>query len=301
MATITLTDDLGLDADVTLAPFSSLLKYFQQLPVLRLSNGDFSKTAGLTLDQPALTMLNSGLSFADSVSIRTWRNRSLHFGWLARIAGTDYTNAGGSESTRRVCRRNPDRGWNLLRRLGCAGVSGRFGWTGCWAAAIRSGPGPNRRHPKLSEFSAEARDYASRPCRANRRKFHYSRQHRRPKLAAGGLRGHGDGNRVPKALRDGESARCHQSAGFGGASGAAARLVGDCRRRGAGRGRPRAEVYISNLLPKAGLGTRAAFARTVTAHRPFNSPLSGCNRKPGISISATVRAASSLARMSRSF
>jgi hypothetical protein len=69
MATIKLTDDLGLDADVTLAPFSSLLKYFQQLPALRLSNGDFSKAAGLTLDQPALTMLNSGLSFADPVLI----------------------------------------------------------------------------------------------------------------------------------------------------------------------------------------------------------------------------------------
>jgi hypothetical protein len=69
MATIKLTDDLGLDADITMAPFSSLLKYFKQLPALRLSNGDFSKAAGMTLDQPALTMLNSGLSFTDSVAI----------------------------------------------------------------------------------------------------------------------------------------------------------------------------------------------------------------------------------------
>src|ERR1022692_3278528 len=38
---------------------------------------------------------------------------------------------------------------------------------------------------------------------------------------------------------------------------------------------------------------------TVTAQKPFNSPFSGCNRKPGMSISATVRAASSLAKISR--
>lgn len=69
MATIKLTDDLGLDADVKLAPFSSLLKYFQQLPALALSSGDLSKAGGLTLDQPALTTLNLGLSFDKSVSI----------------------------------------------------------------------------------------------------------------------------------------------------------------------------------------------------------------------------------------
>ena len=39
MATVQLTGDLGLDANVTLAPFSSLLKYFQQLPALRLGTG----------------------------------------------------------------------------------------------------------------------------------------------------------------------------------------------------------------------------------------------------------------------
>ncbi|MGO9271170.1 MAG: hypothetical protein ACLQOO_13095 [Terriglobia bacterium] len=69
MATIQLTDDFGLDANVKLAPFSSLLKYFQQLPALRLNNGDFSKAGGLTLDQPALTALNSGLSFDKDVSV----------------------------------------------------------------------------------------------------------------------------------------------------------------------------------------------------------------------------------------
>ena len=35
MATIKLTDQFGLDTNVKLAPFSSLLKYFQQLPALQ--------------------------------------------------------------------------------------------------------------------------------------------------------------------------------------------------------------------------------------------------------------------------
>jgi len=69
VATIQLTDDLGLDANVNPAPFSSLLKYFQQLPALRLSNSDLSKAGGLTLDQPALTSLSTGLSFEKAVAV----------------------------------------------------------------------------------------------------------------------------------------------------------------------------------------------------------------------------------------
>jgi hypothetical protein len=69
MATIQLTDELGLDANVNLAPFSSLLKYFQQLPALRMSGADFSQAGGLTLDQPALRALSSGLSFDKGVPI----------------------------------------------------------------------------------------------------------------------------------------------------------------------------------------------------------------------------------------
>src|SRR5580700_2568923 len=69
MATIALTDQLGLEENVSLAPFSSLLKYFQQLPALQMSSGDLSKAGGLTLDQPALTALSGGLSFDKSVSI----------------------------------------------------------------------------------------------------------------------------------------------------------------------------------------------------------------------------------------
>ncbi len=68
MATIQVTDDFGLDEDVQLAPFSSLLKYFQQLPALRLANSDLSKAGGLTLDQPALTSLDSGVSFDKAVT-----------------------------------------------------------------------------------------------------------------------------------------------------------------------------------------------------------------------------------------
>ena len=68
MATIHLTGALGLDSNIEVAPFSSLLKYFQQLPAVQLNNGDFSKAAGLTLDQPALTAISSGLSFDKAVT-----------------------------------------------------------------------------------------------------------------------------------------------------------------------------------------------------------------------------------------
>ena len=67
MPTIQLTDDLGLDADVKLAPFSALQKYFQQLTALRLTSGDLSKAGGFSLADPALTMLNTGLSFDKTV------------------------------------------------------------------------------------------------------------------------------------------------------------------------------------------------------------------------------------------
>src|SRR5580658_8910736 len=146
MATIQLTGDLGLDANVNLAPFSSLLKYFQQLPALQLTSGDFSQASGLTLDQPALTALSSGLAFDKTVAI-----------------GPDTTaNAGGGEPARCVFRRHRDRGRDLLRRLRRAGGGGRFGCSGCGPAPIRSGPGPELRHPELSEFSAKAGDHASR-------------------------------------------------------------------------------------------------------------------------------------------
>lgn len=68
MPTIQLTDQLGLDANVKLADSSALLKYFKQLPALRLTNLDLSKVGGLTLDQPAIESLSTGVSFEQPVS-----------------------------------------------------------------------------------------------------------------------------------------------------------------------------------------------------------------------------------------
>src|ERR1039458_5125864 len=69
MTTIKLTDQLGLDEDVTLAPSSALLQYFQQVPSLRLDSLDLAKLGGLTLDQPALTALSAGISFEQPIPI----------------------------------------------------------------------------------------------------------------------------------------------------------------------------------------------------------------------------------------
>ncbi len=68
MATIQLTDALGLVLNIDPAPFSSLWKYFQQLPVLHLTSTVLTKAAGFTLDQPALTAFVSGLSFDKDIS-----------------------------------------------------------------------------------------------------------------------------------------------------------------------------------------------------------------------------------------
>ena len=69
MPTITLTDRFGLDVDAQPAPTSALLKYFQQLPTLRLDTLDLGKLGGLTLDQPAIQSLSTGLSFQNPVSL----------------------------------------------------------------------------------------------------------------------------------------------------------------------------------------------------------------------------------------
>jgi len=69
MTTIKLTDQLGLDEDVTLADSSALLQYFRQLPSLRLDSLDLAKLGGLTLDQPALTSLCTGVSFDKPIPI----------------------------------------------------------------------------------------------------------------------------------------------------------------------------------------------------------------------------------------
>ncbi len=69
MPTIKLTDQTGWDVDVQPADFSALLKYFQQLPGLRLNTVDLSKVGGLTLDQPALTSLRTGVSFEEGIPV----------------------------------------------------------------------------------------------------------------------------------------------------------------------------------------------------------------------------------------
>jgi hypothetical protein len=69
MATINLTDQLGLDVGAEVGDTSALLKYFKQLPSLRLDSLDLSKIGGLTLDQPALKALSTGLSFNDPVQL----------------------------------------------------------------------------------------------------------------------------------------------------------------------------------------------------------------------------------------
>jgi hypothetical protein len=69
MPTIKLTDQFGLDVDAQPAATSALLKYFQQLPSLRFDSLDMSKVGGLTLDQPAVQSLNTGLSFQDPVNL----------------------------------------------------------------------------------------------------------------------------------------------------------------------------------------------------------------------------------------
>lgn len=69
MPTIPLTDQFGLDVDAQPAPTSALLKYFQQLPSLRFDTLDLGKLGGLTLDQPAIQSLSTGVSFKDPVDL----------------------------------------------------------------------------------------------------------------------------------------------------------------------------------------------------------------------------------------
>ena len=69
MATINLTDQLGLDVGTEAGDTSALLKYFKQLPSMRLDSLDLSKIGGLTLDRPALKALSTGLSFNDPIQL----------------------------------------------------------------------------------------------------------------------------------------------------------------------------------------------------------------------------------------
>jgi hypothetical protein len=95
MPTIKLTDALGLDEDITLADRSALRQYFQQLPSLRLNNLDLAKLGGLTLDQPALTSLSTGVSFdkpipigAGSPDLSVSAGAHASFAIIKRVPGT---------------------------------------------------------------------------------------------------------------------------------------------------------------------------------------------------------------------
>src|SRR5215831_13074851 len=67
MATIKLTDQLGLDLDAELGDTSALLKYARQLPSLKFQDLNLKQLGVLTLDQPALNSLSTGISFDEPV------------------------------------------------------------------------------------------------------------------------------------------------------------------------------------------------------------------------------------------
>src|SRR5262245_55605354 len=69
MENFKLTDQFGIDADAQPGSTSALLKYFSRLPTLRLDAIDLSKIGGLTLDQPAIRTLGTGVSFDQPVNL----------------------------------------------------------------------------------------------------------------------------------------------------------------------------------------------------------------------------------------
>jgi hypothetical protein len=69
MPSIALSDKFGLDVNAELAPGSALLKYVRQIPSLHLDNLDLKKIGGLTLDEPAVLLLTTGVSFQQPVDL----------------------------------------------------------------------------------------------------------------------------------------------------------------------------------------------------------------------------------------
>ena len=69
MPTIPISDQLGLTVDAQLAPTAALIRYLQQIPKLQFNSLDFSKIGGLTLDDPAVQSLTTGLAFQQPVSL----------------------------------------------------------------------------------------------------------------------------------------------------------------------------------------------------------------------------------------
>src|SRR5512140_2520655 len=105
MPNIKLSDQAGLDIDVTPAPDSALLRYLQQIPSLKLDALDFKKIGGLTLAEPAVKSLASGVAFDQPValgdrglnlSIGVAAHASLQFGASPRTVVPDLVEPGGT-------------------------------------------------------------------------------------------------------------------------------------------------------------------------------------------------------------
>ena len=71
MPTLTLSDQLGLTVDGKLSATSALAKYAKEILTLQFPALDFSKLIGLTLDDPLVQQLSTGLNFKQPVSLGT--------------------------------------------------------------------------------------------------------------------------------------------------------------------------------------------------------------------------------------
>ena len=69
MPDIKLTDRFGVSVDAKPAPRSALLKYFQQIPSLQLDSLDLRNVGGLTLEEPAIHALRTGVTFQQPVNL----------------------------------------------------------------------------------------------------------------------------------------------------------------------------------------------------------------------------------------
>src|SRR5258705_11150387 len=67
MPSIKLSDGFALNINVQLAPFSALLRYAKSLPSLFAGGADLSRIGGLTLSDPAVKSIKTGLSFSQPV------------------------------------------------------------------------------------------------------------------------------------------------------------------------------------------------------------------------------------------
>src|SRR5437764_13513512 len=79
MPTIPIAAGLSLQADAQLAPWSSLQKYASDIPQLLASPADFARWQLLTLSDPAVTELETGVAFEKPVWL-TGGAATLRFG-----------------------------------------------------------------------------------------------------------------------------------------------------------------------------------------------------------------------------